>query len=83
MKEDAFVDEQLKISPNLIQSFEDIEAMSIKMQETSKKIYEHRRIYCYLALLSCGLKRVSYLQVPPGGGKTWICLLAAKYLLDT
>ena len=29
------------------------------------------------------MKRVSYLQVPPGGGKTWICLLAAKYIQDS
>jgi hypothetical protein len=54
------------------------------METKSKRLYEHCRICCYLALLSVGDgKKVSYLQVHPGGGKTWICLLSAKYISET
>jgi superfamily II DNA or RNA helicase len=40
--------------------------------------YEHRPIICYFATKSVMCKR-GYLQMPPGAGKTWVCLLTAKF----
>jgi hypothetical protein len=62
----------------LKETYEDLVKTSKEMSEHEGSKYEHRSIICYFAAKSV-MSDKSFLQMPPGAGKTWVCLLIAKY----
>ena len=52
--------------------------LSKQMSQHEESKYEHRSIICYFSAKSV-LSTRGYLQMPPGAGKTWVCLLSALY----
>jgi len=79
--EEDWIKEKVLGDPKLQKVFEEIVLMSLKMQEHQGSNYEHRSIISYFAAESAGTDMlVSYLQMPPGTGKTWVCLLASLYI---
>lgn len=77
-KEEEWIEQQLEKSSDLRQLYDDLVYLSKEMSEYAGSKYDHRPIICYFATKSV-MSAKSFLQMPPGAGKTWVCLLIAKY----
>lgn len=60
--------------------YDDVVSSSRILEMTAGCNYIHSEKLCYFAALGLlSKKQVLYMQLPPGSGKTWLCVLMAMY----